>query len=119
MFGSSDSVKIFSEDFKQSDKMAFLFVWVGSPRRWWSRLFGPLWLDIIHQKSLRQILFLQTSEFQEVVDWIILFWFTGSVHSRQNRIARQFPRIARQSQIFLHIPHSGKDQVTMDMTPFY
>ena len=75
MFGSSDSVKIFSEEFKQSDYMAFLLVSVGSPcRRRWSWLsFGPLLLDIIRQKSLRQILFLDTSEFQEVVDWIIHF----------------------------------------------
>ena len=71
--GSSDSVKIFSEEFKQSDKMAFLLEWVGSPCRRWRELFGPLLLDIIRQKSLRQILFLDTSEFQEVVDWIIHF----------------------------------------------
>ena len=58
--------------------MAFLLVWVGSPCRRWSRLIsGPLLLDIIRQKSLRQILFLDTSEFQEVVDWIISSWFKG------------------------------------------
>ena len=52
--------------------MAFLLVWVGSPCRRCSRLIsGPLLFDIIRQKSLRQILFLDTSEFQEVVDWII------------------------------------------------
>ena len=52
MFGSSDSVKSFSEEFKQSDKMAFLLVRVGSRCRRWRGLFGPLSLDIIRHKSL-------------------------------------------------------------------
>ena len=65
--------------------MTFLLVWVGSPFHRWSRLIsGPLLLDIVRQKSLRQILFLETSEFQEVVDWIISFWFKGPLAPKSN-----------------------------------
>ena len=65
--------------------MAFLLVWVDSPCCRWSRLIsGPLLLDIVRQKSLRQILFLETSEFQEVVDWIISFWFKGPLAPKSN-----------------------------------
>ena len=85
MFGSSDSVK-----------SRFLARNLSGLTRWRSCLYGLIvraadgaglsvvLLDIVRQKSLRQILFLETSEFQEVVDWIISFWFKGPLAPKSN-----------------------------------
>ena len=45
-------------------------------------------------------------------------WSTGSFHFDSRVHWRQNP-IARQSKIFVPILLTGKDQVTMGMTPFY